>query len=57
MTKWFFHSRDPNTHRVAFDKSFIRRKKSYLFPLTRPTLVFHADPKVFFQLNLKTNPS
>jgi len=26
----------------------LRRKKSCLFPLTRPTLVFHADPKVFF---------
>jgi len=25
----------------------VRRKKSCLFPLTRPSLVFHADPKVF----------
>jgi len=25
-----------------------RRKKSCLFPLTQTTLVFHADPKVFF---------
>ena len=34
-----------------------RRKKSCLFPLTRPTLIFHADPKVFFSSISEKNPN
>ena len=36
---------------------FRRRKKSCLFPLTRPTLIFHADPKVFFSSISEKNPN
>ena len=36
---------------------FRRRKKSCLFPLTRPTLFFHADPKVFFSSISEKNPN
>ena len=34
----------------ALNKKTIRYgvEKSCLFPLTRPTLIFHADPQVFF---------
>jgi len=34
-----------------------RRKKSCLFPLTRPTLIFHADPKVFFSAQFQKRKS
>ena len=45
---------------IARGKIIRRRKKSCLFPLTRPTLVFHADPKVFsaqFQKKILINPN
>ena len=35
----------------------LRRKKSCLFPLTRPTLIFHADPKVLFSSISEKNPN
>ena len=37
--------------------SLRRRKKSCLLPLTRPILVFHANPKVFFSSISDKNPN
>ena len=38
-------------------KNTLGVEKSYLFPLTRPTLIFHADPKVFFSSISEKNPN
>jgi len=51
-----FKQKKITTSSCILNMSIRRIKKSFLFPLTRATLVFHAYPQVFFSSISEKNP-